>query len=61
MDTPVDEGIGHWNMLKMQYIEVECVAVKTTKLSILCYNSICLVCGNWWHILPPLTLSYPEK
>ncbi len=47
--------------LKKQYKEDECVAVKITKLSILCYNSICSMCGCWWHVLPPLPLSYPEK
>jgi hypothetical protein len=51
--------VGVW--LKKQYEEVECVAVKVTKLSILCYNSICSMCGCWWHILPPLPLSYSEK
>jgi hypothetical protein len=25
------------------------------------YNSICLMCYNWWHILLPLPLSYPEN
>ncbi len=40
---------------------VECVPVKKTKLIILCYDSICLMCGCWWHISPPLFLSYPEK
>jgi hypothetical protein len=60
-DAPVDERIDHWNVLKNQYKEVRCDAVKIMKLSILCYNSICLMCGHWWHILPPLPLSYPEK
>ncbi len=60
-DAPVDERIGHCNMLKKWCEEVECDAVKIMKLSILCYDSICLMCGCWWHILPPLTLSYPEK
>jgi hypothetical protein len=41
MNAPVDEQIGHWNVLKKQYEEVECVIVIITKLSILCYDSIC--------------------
>jgi hypothetical protein len=32
-----------------------------TKLNILCYDSICSMCGRRWHILPPLPLSYSEK
>jgi hypothetical protein len=47
--------------VKKQYKEVECVPAKITKLSILLNNSICLMCGRWWHILPPLALSHPEK
>ncbi len=39
MGAPVDEQLGRWNVSKKQYEEVECVAVKTTKLSILCNNS----------------------
>jgi hypothetical protein len=27
-NAPVDEQIGHWNMIEKQYDEVECVAVK---------------------------------
>jgi hypothetical protein len=61
LDAPVDEQMGHWNVLKKQYKEVECVTVKIMKLSILCYGSICSMCGRWWHISPPLPLSYPEK
>jgi hypothetical protein len=61
MNTPVDEQISCWNVLKKQYKEVECVAVKITKLSILCYDSICLMCSCWWQILSLLPLSYPEK
>jgi hypothetical protein len=60
-NAPVDEQIGHWNVLKKQYIEVECVAVKIMKLSILCYDSICSMCSRWWHISPLLPLSYAEK
>ena len=30
-NAPVDEQIGHWNVLTKQYKEVECVAVKITK------------------------------
>jgi hypothetical protein len=59
--TPVDDQISHWYVLKRQYKEVEHVAVKITKLSLLCYNSICLMCGCWWHILPLLPLSYSKK
>jgi hypothetical protein len=50
MNAPVDERVGCWNVLKKQYTEVECVGVKITKLSILCYDSICLMYGCWWHI-----------
>ncbi len=60
-NAPVDERICCWNVLKKWYKEVECVAIKMTKLSILCYNSICSMYGRWWHISPPLPLSYPEK
>jgi hypothetical protein len=31
------------------------------KLRMLKYNSICSMCSHWWHILPLLPLSYPEK
>jgi hypothetical protein len=61
MNAPVDERFGGWNMVKKQYEEVECVAVKIMKLSILCYNSICSMCSHWWHISPLLPFSYPEK
>ena len=60
-EAPVDERIGHWNVLKKQYKEVECVAMKIMKLSILCYDSICSMCSRWWHISPLLPLSYAEK
>jgi hypothetical protein len=33
MDAPVDERIDCWNLLKKQYEEVECVAVKIMKLT----------------------------
>jgi hypothetical protein len=61
MKAPVDEQISCWNVLKNQYKEVKGVAVKITKLSILCYNSICSMCGLSWLITPPLPLGYPEK
>jgi hypothetical protein len=48
-------------VIKKQYEKVEYVAVKIMKLVIVSYNSVCLMCGRWWHILPPLPLSYPEK
>jgi hypothetical protein len=48
-------------MVKKQFEEVECVAVKITKLGILCYDSICSMCHYRWHILPLLPLSYSEK
>jgi hypothetical protein len=48
-------------VLKKRCKEVECVAVKIMKLSILCYDSICLMCSHRWHILPPLPLSSPGK
>jgi hypothetical protein len=60
-NAPVDEWIVRWNVLKKQYKYVEGVAVKIMKLSILCYNSICLMCSRQWHISSPLPLSYPEK
>jgi hypothetical protein len=60
-NAPVDEQIGHWNVLTKQYKEVVYVTVKITKFSILCYDSICLMCSHWWQILPPLPLSYPKK
>jgi hypothetical protein len=53
--NPVDEQIGCWNMVEKQYEEIECVAF------IMSYNSICSMCGCWWHILPLLPLSYSEK
>ncbi len=40
-NAPVEELISHWNVLKTGYEEVGCVAVKITKLSILCEDSIC--------------------
>jgi hypothetical protein len=39
-------------MVKRQHKEVECVAVKITNLSIVCYNSICSMCclgGIFFH------------
>ncbi len=42
-NAPVGEQISCWNMVKKWYEEVECVAVKISKLSILCYDSS--VCG----------------
>jgi hypothetical protein len=44
MNAPVDKQIGHWNMIKKQYEEVEYVAVKIAKYFIMIYNSICLMC-----------------
>jgi hypothetical protein len=43
-NAPVDEQIGHWNMVRTQYKEVEYVAIKITKLVIMVYDSICLMC-----------------
>jgi hypothetical protein len=40
----VDEQIGCLNTVKKQYEEVEYVAVKIMKLSIICYDSICSMC-----------------
>jgi hypothetical protein len=34
---------------------------KVMKWYIIRYNSICSMCGHWWHILPPLPLSYSVK
>jgi hypothetical protein len=31
MDAPVDERIGHWNVIRKQYKEVEYVTVKIMK------------------------------
>jgi hypothetical protein len=31
-NVPVDERIGHWNMVKKQYEEVECVTVKKSEV-----------------------------
>jgi hypothetical protein len=60
-NAPVDEQIGCWNVIKKQYKEGEYVAVKRTKSVIMSYNSICLMCCHWWHILLLLPLSYPEN
>jgi hypothetical protein len=43
-NAPVDERIGHWNMIKTQYKEVEYVAVEITKLVSMSYDSICSMC-----------------
>jgi hypothetical protein len=43
-NAPVDKQISCWNTVKRQYKEVECVAVKIMKLSIICFNSIYLMC-----------------
>ncbi len=51
--------IGCWNVIKKQCKDVEYVAVKITTWFIMRYNSICLMCCHWWHILLPLPLSYP--
>jgi hypothetical protein len=44
MNAPVDERIGCWNTVEKQCEEFEYVTVKITKLSFICYNSICLMC-----------------
>ncbi len=43
-NTPVNEQIGHWNVVKKQCKEFEYLALKITKLVIMSYDSICLMC-----------------
>jgi hypothetical protein len=43
-NAPVDEWTGRWNVIQKWYKEVEYVAVKMTKLVIMSYDSIYLMC-----------------
>jgi hypothetical protein len=61
MNAPVDERIGHWNVVKKQYKEVEYVPVKITKLVIFEVRFYLFDVLSQFHILPLIPLSYPEK
>jgi hypothetical protein len=43
-NTLLDEHIDCWNVVEKQYEEVEYVAAKITKLVVMSYDSICLMC-----------------
>jgi hypothetical protein len=59
--APVDERIGHWNIVEKQYIRVEYVVVKITKLLFVSYNSICSMCCGWWHFCYHSLLAFLRK
>ncbi len=56
-----EERIGIWNVVKKAIYRSWVFCCKIMKWFIISYNSVWLMCSCWWHISPPLALSYSEK